>query len=190
MELSCADSAEDAVGATDPESRRSSTDSDTAAEFISVMQENGLSLPQAHFVKNWYEKAALDDPVVVFIADHTSYNAYAAPTGNHLHDIRALFAALPALDTDQSNKDMDAWAFRSPADMTAALKSIKKNATSKWCLHVSPDMHTDLQVQFGVAAAAGFFPGRRTPIGRVVIIFKTTRVFPDIVPDTSLFETS
>jgi hypothetical protein len=69
------------------ESRRSSTDSDTAAEFISAMQENGLSLPQAHFVKNWYEKAALDDPVVVFIADHTSYNAYAASTGNHLHDI-------------------------------------------------------------------------------------------------------
>lgn len=81
---------------TDNESRRSSIDSNDP--FISQMIDLGLSQSLAESVKQWYASAANEDPYVALIGYPEQYLHFAAPSGNHMPDLRAIFDALPNLD--------------------------------------------------------------------------------------------
>ncbi len=81
---------------TDNESKRSSLEGNDA--FISQMIDLGLSQSLAESVKQWYASAANEDPYVALIGYPEKYLYFAAPSGNHMLDLCAIFDALPNLD--------------------------------------------------------------------------------------------
>ncbi|KAJ1402306.1 hypothetical protein B484DRAFT_437642 [Ochromonadaceae sp. CCMP2298] len=178
-------------------SRRTSTDIETGSipveasaeyDFISAMLETGMSHSQVAFAHKWYKAAKIDDPLVIVWADHTTFAGYASPKGDHLGDLRAIFGGLPNLDVESSDVADDAWAFREASHMTDALASIKNNHANAWCLHLSPRTEACMVALLGPTAAGLMLPGRRSPIAKVLQIFKTDRQIPGTSFAPGVFE--